>query len=76
MPSLQIGKWLRSHPHVTIFSNTKPHAGHHSGIQQAVTTSQPFLLTLPLEIREEIYQYFVQPSIIEDRKELEYFSEY
>lgn len=76
MPSKQSSKWMYSHTRFIGFSNAESRAVHCSGTHKAVATSLPLLLLLPLEIREDIYQYFVQSGIIEDRKELEYFSEY
>lgn len=62
--------------HDTGLLNTDFCVESHGELGKKVTTALPLLLALPLEARQEIYGYFVQASIVEDRNGPQYYSEY
>lgn len=74
MNSIQIGKQMGIHEIDLL--NTEFCAENQGESGKNVTTALPLLLALPLEAREEIYGYFVQASIIEDRNGPQYYSEF
>lgn len=56
--------------------DTEYGAEHHGERHETDTPALPPFLALPLEIRQEVYRYFIQASTIEDRNGPQYYSEY